>query len=83
MLDLELATTEQILDELARRPIQFVFVSMFSRGNDRLTGYLAHSPHLGDDDALLLLRRAEQFFDEPTDEGSTESYDEQHFDDES
>lgn len=68
MVELDLATTEQILEELAKRPIQFVFVSMFDRGNDRLSGYLAHSPRMDGDDALLMLRRAEEFFQEPSDE---------------
>jgi hypothetical protein len=67
MVELELATTEQILEELAKRPIQFVFVSMFDRGNDHLSGYLAHSPRMDGGDALLMLRRAEEFFEEPID----------------
>jgi hypothetical protein len=68
MIDLELATTEQILEELARRPMHFVFVSMFSEGKDRDTGYLAHSPHMGDDDALFMLRKAEEFFEQTLDD---------------
>lgn len=62
MLDLELATTEQILEELARRPVRFVFVSMIPEGHERGSGMLAHSPDLDDREALQLLRRAEEFF---------------------
>lgn len=62
MLELELATTEQILEELARRPMSFVFVSLIPEGHERGTGLLAHSPELDDIEALNLLRRAEQFF---------------------
>ncbi|HEX3655271.1 MAG TPA: hypothetical protein VHV55_05685 [Pirellulales bacterium] len=70
-MDLELATTEQILDELAKRPLKFVFVSMFPYGQDRLSGYLAHSPNMKSDDALLMLHKAEELFaDEPIDEQS-------------
>ena len=76
MVDLELATTEQILDELAKRPLKFVFVSMFPYGQDRLSGYLAHSPNMKSDDALLMLHKAEELFEE-------EPIDEQSLDDES
>lgn len=72
MVDLELATTEQILEELAKRPMGFVFVSMFDRGNDRISGYLAHSPNLPEDDALMLLHRAEEFFARPLEEGQSD-----------
>jgi len=77
MLDLELATTEQILDELARRPIRFVFVSMYPQGMRHLSGYLAHSPHMEPDDALSMLRQAEEFLEKPADEESFESFDDE------
>jgi hypothetical protein len=69
MVDLELATTEQILDELAKRPIQFVFVSISSHGGERVSGYLAHSPEVDGENALMMLRRAEEFFHESSDDG--------------
>lgn len=70
-MDLELATTEQILDELAKRPLKFVFVSMFCGGQDRMSGYLAHTPNMKRDDALLMLQKAEELFaEEPIDEQS-------------
>ncbi len=62
MLELELATTEQILQELARRPVRFVFVSYTADGSERGSGLLAHSPELADDEALGLLKQAEEFF---------------------
>jgi len=62
MLELELATTEQILEELARRPMRFVFVSLIPEGHERGSGMLAHSPELEDREALQLLHRAEDFF---------------------
>ena len=65
MIDLELATTEQILEELAKRPIDFVFVSMFEGGEDHQTGYLAHSPHMDNGEAISMLQRAEEFLEEP------------------
>mgnify|MGYP001552497615 CR=1 FL=1 len=68
MLELELATTEQILDELAKRPIEFVFVSVDPWEKGQLEGYLAHSPHLGNEEALRMLQHAEQFLEEPLDE---------------
>jgi hypothetical protein len=70
MLELELATTEQILDELAKRPIEFVFVSGYPRDKGQVGGYLAHSPHMGNDEALRMLQQAEQFLEEPLDEQS-------------
>ncbi|HEX4129159.1 MAG TPA: hypothetical protein VHZ24_03895 [Pirellulales bacterium] len=62
MIDLELATTEQIVQELARRPIQFVFVAAFHDGQDRNTGLLGHTPDLEDAAAIHMLRKAEEFF---------------------
>ena len=79
MLELQLATTEQILDELAKRPIEFVFVSVYARDKGQMGGYLAHSPHLDNDEALRMLRQAEQFLDGPH---LDEQSDGQSFDDE-
>ncbi len=62
MIDLELATTEQIVEELARRPLQFIFVAAFFDGQDRNTGLLGHTPDLEGSDALHMLHKAEEFF---------------------
>jgi hypothetical protein len=62
MIDLELATTEQIVQELAKRPIHFVFVAAFHDGQDRNTGLLGHTPDLDDSAAIHMLRKAEEFF---------------------
>jgi hypothetical protein len=66
MTDLELATTEQIVQELARRPLRFVLVAAFTDGQDRNTGLLGHSPDLEGDEALYMLHRAEEFFVDPS-----------------
>ena len=59
MIELELATTDQILDELGKRPIKFVHVSTHL---DRIRpddGYIAFSPSLNQREASQMLRRAE------------------------
>ncbi|HWA98555.1 MAG TPA: hypothetical protein VG713_08680 [Pirellulales bacterium] len=73
MIDLELATTEQIVQELAKRPIQFVFVAAFHDGQDRNTGLLGHTPDLDDAAAIHMLRKAEEFFTAQNDESFGES----------
>ncbi len=70
MIDLEIATTEQIIQELAKRPLRFIFVASFHDGQDRDTGMLGHSPELPTDDALYMLHRAEEFFSDPSHEES-------------
>lgn len=65
MTELELATTEQIVQELARRPLRFVLVAAFTDGQDRNTGLLGHTPDLEGDEALYMLKRAEEFFADP------------------
>lgn len=58
MLDLELATTEQIIAELAKRPIDFVLVCVPSGEQKPEEGYIAYSPHLGRDEVCSMLDRA-------------------------
>lgn len=81
MLELELATTEQILDELSRRPLRFVFVSADGEGGRMQTGYLAHSPELAQGETLFLLRKAEEYLEDtmcgdPTEDAWLDSDDE-------
>lgn len=64
MIDLELATTEQILEELGRRPIKFVHVCTIYKGNTPDDGYIAYSPSLHEDDAVWMLRRAQELLEQ-------------------
>jgi hypothetical protein len=67
MTDLELATTEQILEELGRRPLRFVHVCTFMKGDDPSDGLIAYSPNLDTEDAAWMLRRAQKLLEEPED----------------
>lgn len=58
MLDLELATTEQIIAELAKRPTDFVLVCVPTGGRSAEEGYIAFSPQLGRDEVRSMLGRA-------------------------
>lgn len=60
MIELELATTDQILDELGKRPIKFVHVSTNLDKVRPDDGYIAYSPSLNLREAGQMLRRAEQ-----------------------
>jgi hypothetical protein len=60
MVELELATTDQILDELGKRPIKFVHVSTNLDKIRPEDGYIAYSPTLNIREASQMLRRAEQ-----------------------
>jgi hypothetical protein len=57
MLELELATTEQIIAELAKRPTDFVLLCV-PEGEWQADGYLAFSPHLQHDEVRRMLGRA-------------------------
>lgn len=72
MIDLELATTEQILEELGRRPIKFVHVCTVYKGNKPDDGFIAYSPSLEEDDAVWMLRKAQELLEqgEPPQEDS-------------
>ena len=58
MLDLELATTEQMIAELAKRPLDFVMVCVSLGEIEPEDGYIAFSPHLGRDEVRSMLGRA-------------------------
>lgn len=68
MLDLELATTEQILEELGRRPIQFVHVCTFDRMGKPSDGYIAFSSDLDEQGAIRVLQKAQELLAQPCDE---------------
>lgn len=72
MIDLELATTEQILEELGRRPIKFVHVCTVYKGDKPDDGFIAYSPSLEEDDAVWMLRKAQELLEhgEPPQEDS-------------
>lgn len=63
MIDLELATTEQILEELGRRPIKFVHVCTVFKGPVPDDGFIAYSPTLESDDAIWMLRKAQELLE--------------------
>lgn len=65
MIDLELATTEQILEELGKRPIRFVHISASYRGDVPDDGYIAYSADLEIPDAVNMLRKAQELLEEP------------------
>ena len=71
MIDLELATTEQILEELGRRPVNFVHVCTIFKGSTPDDGFIAYSPTLDADGAVWMLRRAQELLeqDESNDDG--------------
>lgn len=73
MIDLELATTEQILEELGRRPVKFVHVCTIFKGNTPDDGFIAYSPSLDPDGAVWMLRKAQELLeqDEANDDGGT------------
>jgi hypothetical protein len=58
MLELELATTEQIIAELAKRPNEFVLVCVPTGELKAEDGYIAFSPHLAREDVRAMLDRA-------------------------
>ncbi|HEY5313656.1 MAG TPA: hypothetical protein VIK18_14105 [Pirellulales bacterium] len=58
MLDLELATTEQIIAELAKRPIDFVLICVPTGEIQAEEGYIAFSPHLPRNEVRGMLDRA-------------------------
>ncbi|HEX3657425.1 MAG TPA: hypothetical protein VHV08_14030 [Pirellulales bacterium] len=58
MLDLELATTEQIIAELAKRPTDFVLVCVPTGEIQAEEGYIAFSPHLPRGEVRGMLDRA-------------------------
>jgi hypothetical protein len=64
MIDLELATTEQILEELGRRPVNFVHVCTIYKGTVPDDGYIAYSPTLDADGAVWMLRKAQELLEQ-------------------
>jgi hypothetical protein len=64
MIDLELATTEQILEELGRRPVKFVHVCTVYKGDKPDDGFIAYSPSLDEDDAVWMLRKAQELLEQ-------------------
>ncbi len=64
MIDLELATTEQILEELGRRPVKFVHVCTVYKGAIPDDGFIAYSPSLDEDDAVWMLRKAQELLEQ-------------------
>jgi hypothetical protein len=64
MIDLELATTEQILEELGRRPVNFVHVCTIFKGTTPDDGFIAYSPTLDAEGAVWMLRRAQQLLEQ-------------------
>jgi hypothetical protein len=64
MIELELATTEQILEELGRRPVKFVHVCTIYKGSTPDDGFIAYSPSLESDDAVWMLRKAQELLEQ-------------------
>jgi len=64
MIELELATTEQILEELGRRPVKFVHVCTIYKGSTPDDGFIAYSPTLESDDAVWMLRKAQELLEQ-------------------
>jgi hypothetical protein len=58
MLSLELATTEQIITELAKRPIDFSLICVPLGEQQADEGYIAFSPHLSREAVRSMLERA-------------------------
>ena len=63
MIDLELATTEQILEELGRRPVKFVHVCTVYKGSTPDDGFIAYSPSLDSEGAVWMLRKAQELLE--------------------